>query len=113
MDFAKRYTYKLTGGKQNPCLIRRSLVEKIATIDGWLKMTGCRIVECKQVHTNDKKSNNPLPHNTEKSVALVYYTQGLKLEGQVFFFFILCTIEVCIFWTTVNVHRRGTCAPYT
>ena len=44
----------------------------IATIDRLLKMTGCRIVECKQLRTNDKKSNNPLPHNAEKSVALVY-----------------------------------------
>ena len=35
-------------------------------------MTGCRLVECKQLRTNDKKSNNPLPHNTEKYVALAY-----------------------------------------
>ena len=33
---------------------------------------GGPIVECKQRHTNDKKSSNPLPHNTEKSVTLVY-----------------------------------------
>ena len=67
----KRYPYK-----QNPGHTRRSLDETIATIDRWLKMTGCRIVECKQIHANDKKSNTPLPHNTEKSVALVlvYYT---------------------------------------
>ena len=80
LDFAKRYTWKLTGGKQNTCLTRRSLEETIATIDRWLKMTGCRIVECKQLHANDKKSNNnnPLPHNTEKSVALVYYTLRIK-----------------------------------
>ena len=72
LDFAKRITYKLTRGKQNTCLTRRSLDETIATIDRWLKMTGCRIVECKQLRTNDKKSNNPLPHNTEKSVGLFY-----------------------------------------
>ena len=70
--FAKRITYKLTRGKQNTCLTRRSLDETIATIDRWLKMTGCRIVECKQIRTNDKKSINPLPHNKEKSIALVY-----------------------------------------
>ena len=40
-----------------------------------LKMTGCRIVECKQLQAIDKKSNSPLPHNTEKSFTLVYYTQ--------------------------------------
>ena len=72
LDIAKRITYNLTRSKQNTCLTRRSLDETIATIDGWLKMTGCRIVECKHLRTNNKKSNNPLPHNTEKSVALVY-----------------------------------------
>ena len=72
LDFAKIITYKLTRGKQNTCLTRRSLDETIATIDRWLKMTGCRIVECKQLGTNDKKSNNPLPQNTEKFIALVY-----------------------------------------
>ena len=69
---AKRYTYKLTGGKQNTCLTRRSLDETIATIDCWLRLTGCRLAECKQLRTNDRKSNNPLPHNTEKFVGLVY-----------------------------------------
>ena len=78
LDFAKRITCKLTGGKQNTCLTLRSLDETIATIDRWLKMTGCRIVECKQLRTNDKKSNNPLPHNTEKSVALVYSKLEIK-----------------------------------
>ena len=66
-----RRAYKLTRGKQNTCLTRRSL-DEIVTIDHWLKMTGCRIVECKQLRTNDKKSSNSLLHNTEKSVALVY-----------------------------------------
>ena len=70
LDFAKVITYKLTRDKQNTCLTRRSLDETIATIDRWLKMTGCRIVECKQRRTNDKKGNNPLLHNTEKSVGL-------------------------------------------
>ena len=71
LDFAKTITYKLTRGKQNTCLTRRSLDKTKATIDRWLRMTGCRIVECKQRRTNYKKRNNPLPHNT-KSVALVY-----------------------------------------
>ena len=70
LDFAKRITYKLTRGNQKTRLTRRSLDETIATIDRWLKMTGCRIVECKQIRTNDKKSNNSLPHNTEKSIGL-------------------------------------------
>ena len=48
---AKRYTCKLTGGKQNSHV----------------------------VHLNEKKSNNPLPHNTEKSVALVYYVLRVSL----------------------------------
>ena len=78
----KRCTYKLTGGKQNPWLTRRSLDEKIVIIDGWLKMTSCRILEYKQVHTNDNKSNNPLSHHTEKSVAVVYYSILKSLNPQ-------------------------------
>ena len=81
LDFAKRITYKLTRGKQNTCLTRHSLDDTIATIDRWLKMTGCRIVECKQFHTNDKKSNNPLPHNTEKSVGLFYIGHCYLLQS--------------------------------
>ena len=64
-------------GKQTSGLTRRSLDETIAAIDRCLKMTGCRIVECKQAHTNNMKSNNPLPHSTEKSVVLyeIYVTE--------------------------------------
>ena len=56
LDFAKRIAYKLTRGKQNACRTRRSLDETTTTIDRWLKMTGSRIVECKQILANDKKS---------------------------------------------------------
>ena len=69
------YTYKLTGVKKT----KKTHISHASFIGGdkidyrcWLKMTGCRIVECKHAHTSDKKSNNPLPHNREKSVALVY-----------------------------------------
>ena len=99
LDFANIMTYKLTRGKQNTCLTHRSLDETIATIDRCLKITGCRIVQCKQIYTNDKKSNNPLPHNTEKSVALVYYTlrpSVSPLFATIFHIFISIYLSICV-----------------
>ena len=71
LDFEKRITYKLTKGKQSTRLTRRTLDETIAIKDHWLKMTGCRIVECKQHRTNDKKVTIPYL-TTRRSLSLLF-----------------------------------------